>query len=77
MNRETHRTAEFRATDENGDEYTIYEYQEVGERRSMEKTEWIKMGPPIWRLDDGTPVNKVDDDTFKIATTDITLKRSG
>lgn len=76
-NRETHKTDEFTAVDDDGNVYTVIEYQEVMERRSVNKpSEWIKTGPRWFRLDDDTPVNQIDADTFKIATTDMVIRRA-
>ena len=74
--REAHQTDEIEVVDEEGNEYTVFEYQEVMEKRSMTgPSEWIKTGPRWFRLRNGNPVNQVDDNTFKIATTDKILKR--
>jgi hypothetical protein len=75
-NRETHETDEFVAVDDDGTEYMIIEYQEVIEQRAIDKPlEWIKAGPRWYRLRDGTPVNYIDGNTFKISTTDKVLTR--
>jgi len=68
----THQISEFKLIDDQGSEFTIFEYQEVIENPSLK---WIKTGPNWFRLSDGTPVNKIDDDTFKIVTTDSVLRR--
>ena len=68
----THQIGEFKLIDDQGSEFTIFEYQEVMEKPSLK---WIKTGPSWFRLSDGTPVNKIDDDTFKVVTTDSVLKR--
>jgi hypothetical protein len=80
-NRENHKTDEFEVvgTDRDGEEFaeTVFEYQEVMERRAVNKpSEWIKMGPRWFRLGDGTPVNQIDDNTFEVATTGIRLTRA-
>jgi hypothetical protein len=73
---ERHATNKYEAVDDYGNEYTIIEYQEVGERRAIGKpVEWVKMGSITFRLDDGTPINRINDTTFKIATTDRVLRR--
>jgi hypothetical protein len=73
QNRETHQTNEFELIDDHGNEYTIFEYQEGIEKRSLK---WIATGQSRFRLSDGTPVDKVDDNTFKIATTHKVLHRA-
>jgi hypothetical protein len=69
----THQISEFKLIDDQGDEFTIFEYQEIIENPSLK---WIKTGPSWFRLSDGTPVNKINDDTFKVATTDSVLRRA-
>ena len=73
-NRETRRISEFKLIDDNGEEYTVFEYQEGTEKRSLK---WIEAGPSRFRLGDGTPVDKIDDNTFKIPTIDRILHRQG
>jgi hypothetical protein len=76
MNREVHTVRQFDAVDDDGNEYTIIEYQEMMEQRFREKpSQWTRTGPSWLRLDDGTPVNQIDADTFKIATDDRIIKR--
>ena len=62
--RETQQINEFELIDDLGNEYTIFEYQEGIQKRSLK---WIKAGQSWFRLSDGTPVDKVDENTFKIA----------
>jgi hypothetical protein len=71
-NRETHQISEFKLIDDHGKEYTVFEYQEGTETRSLK---WMKAGPSWFRLSDGTPVDKIDDNTFKIPTIDKVLRR--
>jgi hypothetical protein len=71
-NRETHQIHEFKLIDDFGNEYAIFEYQEGIEKRSLK---WLKTGPSWFRLSDGTPVDKIDDNTFKITTIDRVLHR--
>ena len=71
-NRETHQISEFKLIDDHGKEYTVFEYQEGTETRSLKL---MKAGPSWFRLSDGTPVDKIDDNTFKIPTIDKVLHR--
>ena len=71
-NRETHQISEFKLIDDHGKEYTVFEYQEGTETRSLK---FMKAGPSWFRLSDGTPVDKIDDNTFKIPTIDKVLHR--
>jgi hypothetical protein len=65
---------EFNLIDDHGKEYTIFEYQEGTEKPSLK---WMKTGPSWFSLGDGTPVEKIDDNTFKIATVNGVLHRRG
>jgi hypothetical protein len=63
---------EFKVMDEHGNDYTLVEYQNVTETRSLK---WRRAGPSWFALADGTPVGKIDDETFKIETSDTVLRR--
>ena len=69
----THRVNEFKLIDDQGNECTIFEYQEGIDKPSLK---WIRTGASWFRLSDGTPVNKIDNDTFKVSTTDRVLRRA-
>ena len=71
-NRETHQINEFKLVDDIGNEYAIFEYQEGIEKPSLK---WLKTGPSLVSPSDGTPVDKIDDNTFKITTIDRILHR--
>ena len=71
-NRKTHQVNEFKLVDDHGKEYTVFEYQEGTEKPSLK---WIKAGPTWFRLSDGTAVDKLDDDTFKIRMIDRVFRR--
>ena len=71
-NRRTHLVDEFKLVDDHGKEYTVFEYQEGTEKPSLK---WIKAGPSQFSLSDGTAVDKLDDNTFKIPTIDRVLHR--
>ena len=70
--RETRQVNEFKVVDDQGKEYTVFEYQEGTEKSSLK---WIKAGPTWFRLRDGTAVDKIDDNTFKISVIDRFLHR--
>ena len=72
QNREKQQVNEFEIIDDHGNEYTIFEYQESIQKRSLN---WIKAGQSWFCLSDGSPVDKVDENTFKIASTDKILHR--
>jgi hypothetical protein len=63
---------EFKVVDEQGSDYTLVEYQNVTETRSLK---WRRAGPSRFELADGTPVDKIDEETFKIETSDTVLRR--
>ena len=55
----THRVNEFKLIDDEENEFTIFEYQEGIDKPSLK---WIRTGASWFRLSDGTPVNKIDDE---------------
>jgi hypothetical protein len=71
-NRKTRQVNEFKLVDYHGKEYTAFEYQEGTETQSLK---WTKAGPTSFRLSDGTAVDKIDDNTFKIPVVDRVLHR--
>jgi hypothetical protein len=71
-NRKTHQVNEFKLVDDHGKEYTVLEYQEGTEKPSLK---WIKAGPSLFSLSDGTAVDKLDDNTFKMPINDRVLHR--
>jgi hypothetical protein len=70
--RKAHQVNEFKLVDDHGKEYSVFEYQEGTEKPSLK---WIKAGPSWFHLSDGTTVNKIDDNTFKIPMLDRVLHR--
>jgi len=70
--RKTRQVNEFNLVDDHGKEYTVFEYQEGTEKPSLK---WIKAGPSLFSLSDGTAVDKLDDTTFKIPMIDRVLHR--
>jgi len=70
--RETRQVNEFKLVDDQGKEYTVFEYQEGTEKPSLK---WIKAAPSLFSLSDGTAVDKLDDNTFKIPMIDRVLHR--
>ena len=69
-NRKTHQVNEFKLVDDHGMEYKVFEYQERAEKPSLK---WIKARR--FSLSDGTAVDKLDDDTFKIRMIDRVFRR--
>ena len=70
--REPRQINKFKVIDDQGNEYTLVENQNVAETRSLK---WLAAGPSSFGLADGTPVDKIDDQTFRIATNDTVLHR--
>jgi hypothetical protein len=62
----------FKVVDDRGNEYTLVENQNGRETRSLK---WLTAGPSWFGLADGTPVDKIDDQTFRIATNETVLRR--
>ena len=71
-NTKTRQVNEFKLVDDHGKEYTGFEYQEGTEKPSLK---WIKAGPSLFSLSDGTAVDKLDEITFKIPMIDRVLHR--
>jgi len=69
-NRKTRQVNEFKLVDDHGKEYKVFEYQEGAEKPSLK---WIKARR--FNLSDGTAVDRLDDDTFKIPMIDRILHR--
>jgi hypothetical protein len=70
--REPRQINEFKVIDDQGNEFTLAEYRNVTETRSLKS---LTAGPSWFGLADGTPVDKIDDETFRIATNDTLLHR--
>jgi len=70
--REPRQINEIKVIDDQGNEYTLVENQNVAETRSLK---WLAAGASWFALADGTPVDKIDDQTFRIATNDTVLHR--
>jgi hypothetical protein len=68
----THQVNEFKLVDDHGQEYTAFENKEGTEKPSLK---WIKAGPSLFSLSDGTAVDKLDNNTFKIPMIDRVLRR--
>jgi hypothetical protein len=65
---------EFKVIDGQGNEYPLVEYRKGTETRSLK---WLTAGQSWFALADGTAVDKIDDETFRIATSDTVLRRTG
>jgi hypothetical protein len=69
---EARKIDQFKVTDDRGNEYTLVEYRNVAETRSLK---WRSAGPSWFGLADGTPVGQIDDATFRIETSDTVLRK--
>jgi hypothetical protein len=67
---ESYQISEFKVTDDQGNEYTLVEYQNGAETRSLKL---LRAGQSWFALADGTHVNKIDDETFRIPANDKLL----
>ena len=67
-------TGQFKASAATGETYTVHEYQEFIESRTQGGVDWIP-GMKELRLNDGSRVNYIDENTFEIVQTGATLKR--
>lgn len=66
-------THHMRADD--GTLYEVYEIQEYVDASSFDGEAWVK-GLKRLELDDGTHVNHIDDNTFKIVVTGEVIRRA-
>ena len=81
-NTERREIEEITAVDDDNEEYIVVITDEFMEHRGRDAnspggviTRWIPAKRIEIRLDDGTPVNRIDADTFEIATTRVRIKR--
>jgi hypothetical protein len=73
---ETRRTKQFVAVDDKGEEYIVCEYRDFMEKvHPGRPSEWFEHGRQFLLLDDGSHVNQIDADTFKIVETDQIIRR--
>ncbi len=74
MRRDTRVSRKFDAFDDQGNRYAIVEYQELIESQALGRPpEWIK-GMKRLELDDGSPVNFKDENTFEIVMSGVTVR---
>ena len=75
MRRERRVIDRFKARDDDGNAYVVVECQDFNEYRTLsEPTQWVP-GLKSLMLDDGSSVNFIDDNTFKIVKTDTIIRR--
>ncbi len=74
--KEWRETCRFRCGDDDGHEYEVIEYTEFIAYHSR-KTGSVQWAPCLnqYSLNDGKPVEYVDDHTFKIATTGVVIRK--
>ena len=70
--REPRQINEFKVIDGQGNEYALIEYRNGTETRSLKS---LTVGQSWFALPDGTLVDQIDDETFRIATSDTVLLR--
>jgi hypothetical protein len=64
----------FHAASDDGQEFVVIKYRRFTEDRDLSGTSTREL-LPRFRLSDGTPVNSVDAETFKIADTDQIIRK--
>jgi hypothetical protein len=64
----------FLAVDDDGKEYTVFEYREIIEDNKLEAG-GPRLGLPRFALDDGSAVTLCDAETFKIVLTDKIIRK--
>ena len=72
MEREIRR---FQAASDDGDVFTVIEYQNFIERRLLSGDTSITKGLKRLVLSDGSRVNQIDPETFKIVQTDQIIRK--
>lgn len=81
MANSTHRTEKERsrcqAESDNGNTYTVIEFQEYREFRSLNGPDQIVPSLRRYALSDGRPVNQIDSETFQIVETDEIIRKFG
>ena len=68
--KEPYQINQCKVTDDQGNEYTLVEYQNGTETRSLKLR---RAGQSWFALADGTSVDKIDDETFRIPINDTVL----
>jgi hypothetical protein len=67
-------TGRFRAISDDGQEFVVIEYQPIRETRTLSGTS-ITKGLKRLVLSDGSSVNQIDPETFKIVQTDQIIRK--
>jgi hypothetical protein len=71
--RERYQIDEFKVIDDQENEYALIEYRNATETRSLKL---LTVGRRSWfALADGTPVDQIDDGTFRIESSGTVLRR--
>ena len=67
-------TERFRAVSDDGTEFVVIKYRRFTEDRDLSGTS-IRELIPRFRLSDGSPVDKIDAETFKISETHQIIRK--
>jgi hypothetical protein len=68
-------TGRFRAVSDDGEEFVVIEYQRIHEHKDLNGKISITKGLKRLALNDGSGVNRIDPDTFKIVQTDQIIRK--
>ena len=68
------KTNSFRAVSDGGEEFIVIEYRRFARDRDLSGTS-TRQGLPVFRLSDGSPVNRIDPETYKIVQTDQIIRK--
>jgi hypothetical protein len=69
--REPYQVDEFKVVDDQENEYTLIEYRNATETRSLKL---LTVGPSWFALADGTPVDQIDDEAFRIGSRGMVVR---
>jgi hypothetical protein len=72
MEQETRR---FRAVSDDGEEFVVIEYQRIIEHKLLSGATSVTKGLKRLALSDGSSVNQIDPETFKVVQTDQLIRK--
>jgi hypothetical protein len=65
----------FRAVSDDGEEFVVIEYQRIHENRFLDGKRSITKGRKRLALSDGSRVNQIDPETFKIVESNQVIRK--
>lgn len=66
---------EFKCEDEDGNIYTVQEWQSTGTHKPLAGPKQTTLGARIWRTSSGFEVHHINDTTYEIIHTDTIIRR--